>query len=429
MKSLTIILCTLAALIACAPLCSAASTVAATDPQAAAALVYVSGYEIEPATFYPYETGTVTVKVTNGANASVVVDMPNLIESHVHVKNLETFNTRTTIGPGATVSFPFIITVDPPDGTYNAVFTVSPMVYGSSVKSFIPIKVDSTDIRTSISEKPDVFSVNKKATVNVTVVNPRDGQIDNVLVKGSSSGAEIFPQEKYIGSIAANSKAETSFQITPHNQGDVIFNVTFDNGDDHRQTSVVLPLNIGEDKTAVVPVLNDISLTEGAGYYTLTGDVSNAGVTNAQGMILSIGSPAQATDPYPEYPIGSLNSNDFSSFTLTFTSPDLSTVPVKIQWKDSDGNTFSATKTLDLHNSAGSNSVRSGSSSGSSASGSSTSTRAAGGPGGGGMFSFGGSRSAGLSAFYPLIAGGIILIVAIILWKKRKAIVTRFRKQ
>lgn len=428
MKSLPIILCTLAVLITFAPPCSAASTVVATDPQSAAALVYVSGYTVSPAAFYPYETGTITVQVTNGANASVVVGMPNILDSHVRVLNLDTFNTKTTIGPGATATFPFVVSVDPPDGTYSPIFTISPTVYGSAIHAPITLKVDSTEIRASISQKPDVFSVNKKDSVNVTVINLRDGQIDNVLVKGSGSNADVFPQERFIGSIAPNSKAETTFQITPKGQGDVNFTVTFDNGDNHHQTGTALALNIGEDKTAVVPVLNDITLVEGAGYYTLTGDVSNAGITNAQGMILSVGSPAKPSDPYPEYPIGSLNSNDFSSFTLTFTSPDLTSVPVTIRWKDADGNTFSATKTLDLHNSAGSGSLRSGGSSGSSTSGSSASART-GGPGGGGMFSFGGSRAGGISAFYPLIAGGIILIIAIVLWVKRKVIIARFRKQ
>lgn len=430
MKRLSVIMGMLFVLISITAASAASNTIAATDPQEAAALVYVSGYEMDPGVFYPYETGTVTVHVTNAANTSVVLSMPALIEPHIDVLNTDAFNTRTTIGPGATISYSFIVRVDTMDGTYYPLFTVSPQTYGYGIHSTLTLKVDSTNVRATISQKPDNFSLLKKATVNVSVINPRDNDIINVLVVASSPGSDILPQEQYIGTIPANSKAEASFQITPRSQSDVIFNVSYDNGDNHRQTSVVMPLNIGEDKTAVIPLLNDVALAESGGYYTLTGDVSNAGITNAQGMILAVGTPARATEPYPAYAIGSLNANDFSSFTLTFTSSDLAVVPVIIQWKDSDGNSFNVTKNLDLRSLSGS---ETGSSrSGSTSSGSSSlriSTGSGGPPGGGGMFGLGGSRSGGVSAFYPLIAGGVVLIVAVILWKKRKAIIARFRKQ
>ena len=62
-------------LLLCSASVSAASisgnTVTAANPQAAAALVYVSGYDLTPGVFYPGETGTVTVHVTNAANTSV----------------------------------------------------------------------------------------------------------------------------------------------------------------------------------------------------------------------------------------------------------------------------------------------------------------------------------------------------------------------
>ena len=86
----------------------------------------------------------------------------------------------------------------------------------------------------------------------------------------------------------------------------------------------------------------------------MIGDVTNAGVTDATGMILSVGAPAHAVEPYSSYAVGALASNDFSSFTLTFTASDLSAVPVTIQWKDADGNTFTTTKTLDLRTLSGS---------------------------------------------------------------------------
>ncbi len=134
-------------------------------------------------------------------------------------------------------------------------------------------------------------------------------------------------------------------------------------------------------------------------------------------------------------------SDDFSSFTLTFTTNDLSAVPVTVRWKDANGNTLMTTQTLDLRSLySGGTGSRSGSSGGSSG-GSSSSTSATGGAaaagggaarggfGGGVGGIFGGGRGGGLSAFYPLIAGGIVVIIAIVLWMKRKWIKAKFRKQ
>jgi hypothetical protein len=152
-------------------------------------------------------------------------------------------------------------------------------------------------------------------------------------------------------------------------------------------------------------------------------------------MALTVGAPAKAIEPYAEYSIGSLASDDFSSFDLTFSSEDLSSVPVVIRWKDSNGNSFSVTKNLDLRSLSSSGTSSSTSSSRSSGStGGNSSARTAGGfgggpGGGGGIFGFGGTRSSGISSFYPVIAAGIIVIAGIALWMKRKWIVAKLKKR
>jgi hypothetical protein len=42
------------------------------------------------------------------------------------------------------------------------------------------------------------------------------------------------------------------------------------------------------------------------------------------------------------------------------------------------------------------------------------------------MFS---SKGSGISSFYPVIAGGIIVIVGIVLWTKRKWLSAKLKKQ
>jgi hypothetical protein len=158
-------------------------------------------------------------------------------------------------------------------------------------------------------------------------------------------------------------------------------------------------------------------------------------------MVVSVGSPAKAVEPYAQYAIGSLAADDFSSFEITFTTNDLSSVPLVITWKDKDGNSFSITKNLILRTSSGSSSTGTVSaSSGSSSAGviptitGSSSSRTSGGfsggpPGGGSIFGFGGRSSGGISSFYPVIVTGIIIIAGIVLWMKRKWIVAKLKKR
>ena len=415
------------------------NTVTVTDPRDAANLVYISGYEVNPAVFYPDETGTVTVHVTNAANTSVAVSQPDLIDPHFHVVNSGAFTTATSIGPGGTVDYNFLITATGSDGTYFPLFTVSTSVYGAAaIHSQLMIKIDSTNVRASISKKPDTFSISKKDTVNVSVVNPRDGDITNVLIIPETDGATVSPSQYYASTVKADSSIEIPFAVTPDKDTDVTFHVEYNNGDNKHTTDVVLPLALGADKTAAVPVINNVVLTTSGSSYQITGDVTNAGITDAAAMIISVNPPARGVEPYSEYAIGALASDDFSSFELTFATNDLSAVPVKVSWKDADGNSFSSVKTLNLGNSSGysGTSTRTGSSGSSSTGGTGTSSaRTSGGfqggaPGGGGIFGLGGSRNGGgLSAFYLPIGLGIAVIIAVVLWIKRKWIAAKLKKK
>jgi hypothetical protein len=195
---------------------------------------------------------------------------------------------------------------------------------------------------------------------------------------------------------------------------------------------------IGEDKLAVVPIVNNVALTSSGSAYTLTGDVSNVGLTDAKSMVITVGTPARAVEPYSDYAIGSLASDDFSSFEITFTSNDLSSVPLIITWKDKDGNSFGTTKNLDLRTGSMGGTYGSGTSSsgttGSSgtttaASGSSTARTSGGSMGGGSIFGLGGNRGGGISSFYPVIACGIILVVGIVVYKKRKWVAAKLKRK
>jgi hypothetical protein len=444
MKKLSVIISILALLLLAATASAATSTTTSdstsTTAQDAASLVYVTSAKIDPEVFYPYEQGTITVTLTNSGTSSVGLSNPDILSEKVHIMNKDSWNTMSFIGPGSTITYSFLVKVDPPDGTYFPLFTVGTQNAGSIHYPLI-IKVDSADIQASISQKPDSFAQSTKDTVNVSIINPRAAAIKNIIITPSGEGIVVSPSQKYVSVLNGQSSVEVPFAVTPNQDTNLTFHIGYQNGDNDHSTDVIMPIVLGANKKAAIPIVNNVELTSAGSSYTLKGDINNAGLTDAKSMVVSVGSPAKAVEPYAQYAIGSLAADDFSSFEITFTTTDLSSVPLVITWKDKDGNSFSIIKNLNLRTSSGSSSTGTVSaSSGSSSAGvtptttGSSSSRTSGGfsggpPGGGSIFGFGGRSSGGISSFYPVIVTGIIIIAGIVLWMKRKWIVAKLKKR
>jgi hypothetical protein len=443
MKKISGLFCIILILLFAATASAAASTITsdstANTAQDAASLVYVSSVKIDPEVFYPYEQGTITVTLTNTGTSSVGLSNPDILSEKIHIMNKDSWNTMSFIGPGSTMAYSFLVKADPPDGTYFPLFSVGAQNAGS-IHYPLTIKVDSADIQASVSQKPDSFALSTKDTVNLSIINPRGAAIKNIIITPTGQGIDVSPSQKYVSILNGQSSVEIPFSVTPDQDSTLTFHISYQNGDNDHVTDVILPIVLGENKKAALPVVNNVELVSSGTSYTLKGDVNNAGLTDAKSMVVTVGAPAKAVEPYAQYAIGSLAADDFSSFEITFTATDLSSVPLVITWKDKDGNSFSITKNLNLRTNAGSGSTGtvSGSSGSSSASVTpattgSTSARNSGGfsggpPGGGSIFGFGGSRG-GISSFYPVIAAGIIIIIGIVLWMKRKWIAAKLKKR
>lgn len=421
-------------LLACAAAVNAASisgnTAIVTNPLDAAAQVYVSGYEVSPAVFYPGDTGTITVHVTNAANTSLYLSQPNLMEAHVHVINDNAFATATSIGPGETVDYTFVVIADGNDGTYLPLFTVSTNVYGGkAIHSQVMLKIDSANIRASISAKPDTFSLSKKDTVNISVVNPRKGDITEVLIIPEADGAEISPAESFVSTLKSGTSIQIPFVITPNKETKITFHVSYHNGDNEHATDVVLPLNIGENKIGAQIVVNNIESSSSGTTSTIKGDVTNNGLTDAKSVLVTVGSPANPVNPNPVYAIGNLQPDDFASFEVTYAQNAPGAFPVIVEYKDTDGNVFSEKFTFNTNN----GNWTAGGNAGSGAmpnaapgtrTGSSFSQR------NGGMFGSFGSGFNQLPVIQIVIVL-IVIIVFIIAWRKGllKRIADRYRKK
>jgi hypothetical protein len=423
---------------------SVAPVAATNSNDGGSSYVYVSSVSMDPTVFYPYEKGIVSVTLTNDGNSSVGVANPNLLATSgdISITNLDQWKTLSYIGSGNSITYTFEVTVNKFDGNYFGLFTLETKD-GQNLHYPITFEVDSEDLHAAISKKPETFTVDSAETVNLSLINPRDGAIKSIYITTTDSGTDITPSLTFVKEVAANSMVEVPFTITPHKATNITFNINYQNGDVKREVSVVLPIQPGNAKDAAVPTINNLALTNKGTSYDLTGDITNTGVTDADGLVVTVGSPAKGTGTYPEYAVGSLASDDSSSFEVTFTSTDLSSVPLVIHWKDSFGTDYSITKVLDLTT----YSQPGGTTTGSTSKTSSSSTMQ-GGPGGmggpgGDMNGPPGSSSSsssnvlssitsakgGISSFYPVIALFALIIIGAVGYTKRKWIMSKIKKQ
>ena len=295
---------------------SSSSTTSSTSTSTAidnSALVTVSNIVINPEVFFPYEEGTITVTLTNAGTSAIGLSDPALMSNKVHVVQGEDRGTTTYIGAGETVTYSFEVIADPPDGTRYALFTVG-TIGGTPIHYPIPIIVSSAPLKAIITDKPSSFSLSTPNNVTMSFINCRDAAVNNIEVTAVGTGVDVSPQQAFIGSLDSRNSSDVNFVIAPHQESNVTFYVTYQNGDNDHSLNVTLPITLGVDKTAAVPILNDVVLTTSGSDYDITGDITNAGISNAEGVVVTVGSPAKAAGIYPEYAIGSIASDDSGYF-------------------------------------------------------------------------------------------------------------------
>ena len=272
--------------------------------------------------------------------------------------------------------------------------------------------------------------------VTVAVFNPRQNTVNGVTVTAAGPNLTVSDTTGFVGALAADQSRNVSFQVTPQDSTTLTLTVSYRNGLTDHSTVLTVPMTVGDRSTAANPVVSGVDVASSGGTYTLSGDVTNAGIDDARGVVVTVGSPATPADPNRLYVVGSLAADDFASFELTFTAPGARTVPLLVQYKDDNGNAFEKTVDVTLPGSSGAANASAGAPSGVSASGGFQGGPPSGGPGGGGMFGlFGGGRTGASSGSSSLpilpIAGALVVIVVLgVAWRKgwiAKAR-TRFRK-
>jgi len=112
-------------------------------------------------------------------------------------------------------------------------------------------------------------------------------------------------------------------------------------------------LNVTESKKSAELILTGIEVESmsGLSVYKITGDINNAGLKEANSVVMKIGDAKsiEAMHPYKSYFVGLLSADDFSSFELDVkVDENVTKVPLVMEYKDEDGNRFSKTEYISI---------------------------------------------------------------------------------
>jgi hypothetical protein len=257
------------------------------------------------------------------------------------------YDTSSNIGPGQTRDYIFEVTADGKEGYYYPTFSLSFLESDSMYYRTI-VEIDNSLPELTFIDKPDTFSAGKKDKITAKISNPRSNAVENVIVEITGTGTTINPSKIFIGTIKAGGDVLVNFSVTPQQQTDLTLKVTYDNGDNTHMMSESLPLIFGENKKQADPKVNNIKITKEGTVYHVTGDVTNAGLENANAVTITSGSPATAQDPYKNYVVGVLKPDDFGSFEVTFSAEGSTSIPISLSYKDTDGNVITSQQNLNL---------------------------------------------------------------------------------
>jgi len=326
----------LAALLVCTLLFTPASAIINPD----ATHISVDSYSVEPKALIQYDTGTISVKITNTGTSPVDIRRVTLFSEDLILINERSYDTVGAIGPSTSREFTFSVKAAAPDGIYYPKFYID-FSAGGSLSYLVPVTVQSTPLEISVVSEPDEYKKDVESTIKLSVGNPRDNTVTGVVVRPVSDSAEFTQNSYFVGELEANKKEEVTFEMIPHSKGEVKFIAEYRNGINTHESVKTIDLTPGTGKKDADPVINNIESGFRDGTQYITGDVTNAGLKIAKSVIVTTKSPAKPTEPNRLYVVGELEPDDFSSFEVTFETDETEEIPIIVEYKDEDGNSYS----------------------------------------------------------------------------------------
>jgi len=308
----------------------------------------IQSLTVTPSTLLPGETGQIQVTILNaGLTTPLVIDKVSVTDSEgvISVKH-PAITALGAIGAGKTLTITLPISAKETEGTFYPTLYID-FKYDSAtnlqytyLKYPFAVTVDSKSLSLSVVERPEYFEPGTTKVVGLSIGNLRSNQIDSVTVTASGNGVSCEEGMVFAGSLLPGESKDVFLTvITSENTEEISLDVSYKNGANWHTESLVIPVEGGELKTGAEIFINNVEIISGVSYTTITGDVNNAGLDTAKGLVVSLAG-AESVQPYPVFVVGSLDTDGLSEFELTFTNPETDSIDLLFTYKDDNGNTY-----------------------------------------------------------------------------------------
>jgi len=218
----------------------------------------------------------------------------------------------------------------------------------------IPVKIDSTKLKLVASSIPSTV-VRGVLTITLDIVNLRSSNISGVVVTPSGDDISFNATEFYVGNIPPKASVPLRINIdtTSSTAGrkDMAFTAKYTNCDTVHKSDLATSIEVVDRS---ILILTGITTEHMSPWYAITGDVNNIGATDLSGVVVAIGAADGVTprQPYPEYFIGELESDDFGSFELSVELEDgVDSVPLIIEYRDANRAYIVQHESIDVYDS------------------------------------------------------------------------------
>ena len=225
--------------------------------------------------------------------------MATVASNEFDLLNADTYTSVGTLEAGSTRDLTFSLRADAGNGVYYPEVQID-LGDAGSIRYAVPIRIDNSGIQASIEDAPGSYMKGQQNEVTVAVFNPRQNTVNGVTVTAAGTNLTVSDTAGFIGALAADQSRNVSFQVTPQDSTTLTLAVSYRNGLTDHSTVLTVPMTVGDRSTAADPVVNGIEVTNSGGTYTLSGDVTNAGINDARGVVVTVGSPATPDGPEPQ---------------------------------------------------------------------------------------------------------------------------------
>ena len=315
----------------------------------------IQSLTVTPGTLLPGESGQLQFTIQNAGLTPLVIDKISVTDSEnvISVKH-PAITSLGAIGAGKSLTITLPISAKDVDGTFYPTLYVD-FKYDSAtnlqytyLKYPFAVTVDSKSVSLSVTERPEVFEPDTTQIVGLSIGNLRANQIDSVVVTASGEGVSCEEGMVFAGAIAPGASSDVFLTvITSEKTESINLDVSYKNGANWHTDTLTIPVEGGELKTGAELFVNNIEITSGSSYTTITGDVNNAGLQTAKGLVVSLNG-AEPLQPYPVFVVGSLDADGLSEFELTFTNPESDSLDLIFTYKDDNGNTYVQEETVSI---------------------------------------------------------------------------------